>query len=260
MKKNQPSGQKVLYEELTPGEFKSRMADAPIAYLPLGTLEWHGEHMPLGSDGIQPFEFFRELAADIGGIVLPALFLGPDKMDVVDDLEYYGKDRGNNENLKKQQYVRQKLTGSIYWIPDSLFISLIENILKQLNRQGFKILVAHGHGPSTNQIISHSKKWEEEFDIKIFHLWGSGNVEWEGFMFDHGAMLETSVVMKYRPELVHMENLPKDPEKWPVGIRGYDPRIYASKEKGEEIVKTTKQRIINSLKTELDKLTKTQRD
>ena len=255
MKKYQPAKQKVLYEELTPVEFRVRMAVAPIAYLPLGTLEWHGEHMPLGSDGIQPFEFFREVAAVAGGIVLPALFLGPDKMEVADGLEYYGKDMGNQPNAERQQYEKQKLTGSIYWIADSLFISLIENILKQLKRQGFKILVAHGHGPSTNQIINHIPGWEAEFGIKIFHLWGSGNDEWEGFMSDHGAMLETSVIMKYRPDLVHMENLTKDPDIWPVGIRGHDPRIYASAEKGEEIVKTTMRRIIISLKAELGKLT-----
>jgi creatinine amidohydrolase/Fe(II)-dependent formamide hydrolase-like protein len=73
-------------------------------------------------------------------------------------------------------------------------------------------------------------------------------------MSDHAAMLETSVVMKYRPDLVHMENLTTDPNHWPVGIRGHDPRIYASAEKGEEIVKSTRQLIINSLKAELDKL------
>jgi creatinine amidohydrolase len=251
VKKNQPARQKVLYEELTPLEYQLRMDDAPIAYLPLGTLEWHGEHMPLGSDGIQPFEFFREVAATVGGIVLPALFLGPDKMEETDGLEYYGKDLGNNPNSEKQQYEKQKLAGSIYWIPDLLFNSIIENILKQLKRQGFKILVAHGHGPSTIQIIKHTPEWEAKFGIKIFHLWGSENDDLEGFMSDHGAMLETSVIMKYRPELIHMENLPKDTDIWPVGIRGYDPRIYANPQKGEEIVKNTKQRIINVLKAEL---------
>ncbi|MHC4805537.1 MAG: PhoPQ-activated pathogenicity-related family protein, partial [Planctomycetota bacterium] len=35
------SAQKVLYAELTPQEFRDRIAAAPIAYLPLGTLEWH---------------------------------------------------------------------------------------------------------------------------------------------------------------------------------------------------------------------------
>ena len=245
--------QKVLYEELTPGEFRTRMAAAPVAYLPLGTLEWHGEHLPLGSDGIQPYMFFQEVAFEVGGIVLPALFLGPDKMEEIAGVEYYGKDRGNPANAEKQQYERQMLTGSIYWIPDSFFIALMESILKQLKRQGFKILVAHGHGLSTRQVINHTPQWEAEFGIKIFHLWGSENDELYGFMSDHAAMLETSVVMKYRPELVQMENLPKDPNLWPIGIRGYDPRVHASTEKGEEIVKIQKQRIINSLKAELGK-------
>jgi len=34
------SGIKVLYEELHPDEFIERINECPIAYLPLGTLEW----------------------------------------------------------------------------------------------------------------------------------------------------------------------------------------------------------------------------
>ena len=60
-------------------EFRERLAAAPIAYLPLGTLEWHGEHLPIGADGIQSQGFFCRLAGRAGGIVLPMLFLGPDR-------------------------------------------------------------------------------------------------------------------------------------------------------------------------------------
>jgi creatinine amidohydrolase len=242
---------KVHYQELTPSEFLERLADAPVAYLPLGTLEFHGDHLPLGSDGIQPLSFFSEVAAEIGGIVLPALFLGPDRMEEVNGTEFYGKDLGNPSYAVKQQYEKQILPGSAYWIPDSLFIAIIESILNQLKRQGFKILVAHGHGPSTNLIIKNRERWEPEFGIKLFHLWGSGNDPEIGFMSDHAGMLETSVVMKYRPGLVHMENLPEDISIWPRGIRGFDPRIYASKEKGDEIVRIQKQRIIKIIREEL---------
>ncbi len=245
--------QKVLFEELTPEEFRIRLAEAPIAYLPLGTLEWHGEHLPLGSDSVQPSSFFQELAIQVGGIVMPALFLGPDKMEVVNDVEYYGKDRGNNFEDEKQRYDKQILAGSVYWIPDSLFISLLESILKQLKRQGFKILVAHGHGPSTRIVMDHSELWEAKYGIKIFHLWGSENDDWNGFMYDHAAMLETSVVMKYRPDLVHMENLSPNPDIWPLGVRGYDPRFYASLEKGNEIVNIQMNRIVTKLKEALKK-------
>ena len=54
--------EKVLYVELTPSEFAERLAAAPITYLPLGTLEWHGPHLPLGSDGLQAQGFFMILA------------------------------------------------------------------------------------------------------------------------------------------------------------------------------------------------------
>jgi len=62
---------KVLYEELLPLEYLERLNACPIAYLPLGTLEWHGLHLPLGSDGLQSKGFFMRLAGRIGGIVLP---------------------------------------------------------------------------------------------------------------------------------------------------------------------------------------------
>lgn len=42
--------EKVLYEELCPAEFQERLQACPVAYLPLGTLEWHGPHLPLGAD------------------------------------------------------------------------------------------------------------------------------------------------------------------------------------------------------------------
>ena len=251
MPEDQSENSKVLYQELTPSEFLQRLAYAPVAYLPLGTLEFHGDHLPLGSDAIQPLSFFSELAAEIGGIVMPPLFLGPDRMEEVNGVEFYGKDLGNPPHAEKQQYEKQILPGSAYRIPDELFHDIIENILRLLKRQGFKILVAHGHGPSTNLIIRNRQKWEPEFGIKIFHLWGSDNDDEVGFMSDHAGMLETSVVMKYRPGLVHMENLPEDNTIWPRGIRGFDPRIHASREKGEEIVRIQKLRIKKLINEEL---------
>ena len=61
---------KVLYEELLPEECVQRIQEMPVAYLPLGTLEWHGPHMPLGADGIQSKELFVRVAEKVGGVVL----------------------------------------------------------------------------------------------------------------------------------------------------------------------------------------------
>ena len=83
--------EKVLYQELRPREFAERIAKTPIAYLPLGTLEWHGLHLPLGSDGLQSQGLFCEMARRVGGIVLPMLFLGPDKTKEVDGIKFLSK-------------------------------------------------------------------------------------------------------------------------------------------------------------------------
>jgi creatinine amidohydrolase len=51
--------EETLYEKLTPVAYEARILKAPIAYLPLGTLEWHGPHLPLGSDHLD--ELRREV-------------------------------------------------------------------------------------------------------------------------------------------------------------------------------------------------------
>ena len=101
-------------------------------------------------------DFFKRLASETGGIVLPMLFIGPDPYDTtIDGRDYYGMDCGR---LFSDQctYEIQQLKGSVYWVPDSTFDLMMNGMMKQLSRAGFKIVVAHGHGPSTNYIGSHA--------------------------------------------------------------------------------------------------------
>ena len=72
--------EKVDYEELLPHEFEARLARRPVGYLPLGTLEWHGPHHALGSDLLQARGLFQRAARRFGGIVLPPLWVGPDRI------------------------------------------------------------------------------------------------------------------------------------------------------------------------------------
>jgi creatinine amidohydrolase len=220
---------KVLYEELTPEEFRARIKEAPIAYLPLGTIEWHGEHLPLGADGLQSRGFFERLARESGGIVLPMLFLGPDRMQKTGDRELYGMDISHTEH----KYRSRQLPGSAYWVPDETFKAILDSVLKQLKRAGFGIVVAHGHGPSTEYFRDHSAEWCKRFGLVCFDCWGSEYDEKGlGIQVDHAAMNETSLVMALRPELVQMDRLPQDPAHWPLAVEGRDPRAHASAEVG----------------------------
>jgi len=243
--------EKVLYAELTPHEFRERIAAAPIAYLPLGTLEWHGEHLPIGSDGLQSYGFFIELAREVGGIVLPMLFLGPDRMQKVDGKELYGMDicKGMPED---RRYPNQQLAGSAYWVPEETFRAIIEATLKQLSRAGFKIVVGHGHGPSTGFFQKHAKEWKEKYGLETFTCWGSEyDRQGLGIMVDHAAMNETSLVMALRPELVQMERLPKIDKGWPVGVGGKDPRVHASARVGRKAIKLQIKRMAKILRDAL---------
>ena len=251
MAHGQENSTSVLYEELTPKDFRIRISEAPIAYLPLGTIEWHGEHLPLGSDGLQSKRFLEILATDVGGIVLPMYFLGPDMSKVVDGKELYGMDI---HRAKEHGRPEQQLDGSAYWISDSLFFAMVEATIVQLKRAGFKIIVYHGHGPSTGKVSSKSEEWQKKYDLKMFNCWGDKLGEGYGIMTDHAAMNETSLVMAMYPELVQMENLPSDTEQWPLGVSGKDPRIYASPEVGNKSINNQKKRMGDILRNALSEL------
>jgi len=84
------SEEKVHYTELLPHEFQQRLQAKPVAYLPLGTLEWHGPHLPLGSDSIQSEGLMVACARQLGGIVLPPLYLGPDQAITTQNGQTFG--------------------------------------------------------------------------------------------------------------------------------------------------------------------------
>ena len=61
----------LRYERLHPAELRAAVERAPLAYVPIGTLEFHGEHLPSGSTRSRrtPSASGRPSAA--GGVVLP---------------------------------------------------------------------------------------------------------------------------------------------------------------------------------------------
>ena len=262
--KNEVDHSEVEYTRLTPTDFRERISKAPIAYLPLGTLEWHGEHLPLGSDGMQSFSFMKDLAHEVGGIVLPMLYLGPDLKRIENGQELYGMDVWLSENEGKMYMPPQQLDGSSYWVPDELFHQIVEHSIKQLARAGFKIVVAHGHGPSTRHVIEHWQEWEEKYGVIIYTCW-TWNIRGEndkeatersqreglGIMTDHAAMNETSLMMHYYPDLVKMDQLPSDTAQWPLAVAGRDPRLYASAAQGQKAVEFQLERMARLLREAL---------
>jgi creatinine amidohydrolase len=224
--------EKVRYLDLLPDEFRARLAARPVAYLPLGTLEWHGEHAPLGSDALISSGLFERAALRFGGIVLPALFLGPDRSRVGPD----GRQLVGMEYHESTTPPRQ-LDGGAYWVGRGLFLSLCEAVLAQAARAGFTVVVADGHGPSRRAWGEHVDGWEQQFGLRLVAVSRDLRDVWRSQM-DHAARNETSLVMALRPGLVDLGRLPADRAVWPQGVGGEDPRD-ASAAHGEECLEAS---------------------
>lgn len=220
---------KVHYFELLPHEFRARIALAPVAYLPLGTVEWHGEHCALGSDALISGGLFERAARRFGGIVLPPLFLGPDRARLeADGALLVGMDYADTTVPARQ------LDGSCYRIDEGLFLMMCEALIAQAKRAGFKVLVADGHGPSRWAWARYASSWESRYGIQLISVDRDFAGAWRS-QVDHAARNETSLMLAIRPDLVDLAQLPADRAIWPTGVGGEDPRD-SSAAYGEECI------------------------
>lgn len=232
--------EKVDYEELLPCEFKARLEQRPVGYLPIGTLEWHGEHNALGADFLQARGLFRRAASRFGGIVLPPIWLGPDRIMGQDSgPDLIGMDTANSTTPHRQ------LSGSLYWVPKGVFLVLVESVLAQAKRAGFKCILADGHGPSRSAWAEMVDVWEKQFGLQLLSARRDFPGEWKTQM-DHAGRNETSILMAVAPELVDLSQLPTDRDQWPQGVGGEDPRD-STTAFGEELIETTLSAIGNKL-------------
>ena len=232
----------LKFDELTMKEAKAAAEQGKVIIIPVGSVEEHGEHLPLCTDSLQSEYIALEVAKRTGCLVAP-----PIKYGVC--------------NLTRN------FPGTISISFESLR-GLMRDILSEFIRNGFsKILVLSGHMDEPHMAALRiaaqevmQKVSSEGKNARIivcsdynfaYKLKGEHFNEHDG----HGGEIETSRIMAIRPELVKKERqksypkLPEfeilpTPEKYfPAGIIG-DPTS-ASAEKGklandyviEEIIK-----------------------
>jgi creatinine amidohydrolase len=63
-------------ERLRPYKIESALSERSLIYLPLGTIEWHCYHLPVGLDALTAHGLCLQAAAKQGGLVWPALYYG----------------------------------------------------------------------------------------------------------------------------------------------------------------------------------------
>lgn len=66
----------VRLELLLPIQIRERLAENPVVFIPLGTVEWHCEHLPVGLDALTAHGLCLRAASLEGGLVYPPLHYG----------------------------------------------------------------------------------------------------------------------------------------------------------------------------------------
>jgi creatinine amidohydrolase len=171
------------FEELTAPQFTAAMSETSLVFFPVGSLEFHGPHLPLGTDAIHAYEFCIRVAQVTGGVVLPVTYWGA-----------VGHDGWPGSLL----------------ISESTFRALVKDIFRLLAEQKVKLVIATtGHWPARQgktlaEIAQRSMK--EYPSTRILAL-DPYSVNPQDQKVDHAGKKETSLVLAIRPALVHMDKL-----------------------------------------------------
>lgn len=205
-----------LFEELHPDELEKIIQESGVAYLPLGTLEWHERHLPFGLDALVSYEICKELCKRLGGCVIPPFYFGTDREHRIDGKVFHGMDAR----------VKRILPGSVYFLKNGLFFEILRSIAENVEQQGFKILVVVStHSGSGQQKVLEKLAQERIGSFRILVFPGK---KFAGGI-DHASKLETGLMLAIREDLVHMQKLTFPYE----AIAGEDPFL-ANKSEGKE--------------------------
>lgn len=243
---------KVRYEEMFPHEIVAARKKCSVAYLPVGGVEWHGQHNCLGLDTVKAHHLGMECAQKIGGLVFPPLFYGEPRQNYLMET-----DHDNDNKIKEKMEISEENFFSNYLDEDKNeadfnYVKLLVRTLKEIKSLDFDLVILlAGHYP----LLSHCRSAVEIFNLQTrgeTKAWATSGYELVQKELpnagDHAAAWETSLMMYFRPELVDLEQLPKDEAEALIGVMGRDPRKYASREYGEKGVKLIIEKIDNKIK------------
>ncbi len=184
----------MKWEDLTVEEFKDSIKETKgVAIIPLGCLEKHGYHMPLGTD-----MFIARAIAEKASEIEPALVVPIAPYGIISEAQHrYG----------------------CLSISSKLQYELLEELCDELARNGYhKIIILNGHGGSINfanyfaqsrlekyhpyivyvyRAHTRTRQQQQEFLNKYGPLNGSG----------HADLIETSEIMYLNPDTIHLDRI-----------------------------------------------------
>lgn len=191
------------FEEIAGFAVAETVSQSPLGILPLGSLEFHGPHNPLGCDSIIISGIAERVAVRTNGLLFPTV------------------------NFTQCPAQTTHFQGTMSARPEVMTM-YFEDILRNILQLGFrKLFILNGHdgniGPgraAISQVANETKdaallfaSWWEFLSGERMRTLGLFQQSNGGH--GHGGPLETSAVAAFRPDLVHLDkakDLPEPPD------------------------------------------------
>ena len=228
----------MLLEDITMTNFADGLEKTKTLILPLGTVEEHGEHLPLSTDTIVVYEVAKMAAKEIPLFVAPPL--------------HYGVCTSTSQHA-----------GTIGISFDTLRSS-VEDIVKSAYEKGlrnFVVISGHAGGSHATAMKEAGEElihWLPESKIAVLTVYDLILKEAleiaETENDSHAGEIETSLILAMTPELVKgssPEEYPTFPKPfivrnklkyWPGGVWGNPEK--ATKEKGEQVFNLAVEKLV----------------
>lgn len=230
----------MYIENYTSDEFKLNLSKSNIVIIPVGSLEAHGHHLPLGTDIFSPKLFCKMINEKLED----SIWIAPEIP--------YGQSYELTVYPGTINVPSETLSDYMYWVGKGFYDNGI-----------LKIIFLNGHGGNINALNLASEKliklgaevatinWWLDFSSDILTI-----TDTQG----HGGEDETSAILYYNEKLVHMDKAMKNNIKPLIKIKYKNSAKYlykdalsgdatkASKEKGGKIFKLLTDKIIDFIK------------
>lgn len=202
----------TMMNRLTWPEYRDRVQrDGSVVFLPCGATEQHGPHLPLGTDHLLASAVATSVATRLGGLVAPPLAYG-----------YKSQPKCGGG---------QHFCGTTS-LDAATLIGNVRDTVREFARHGVQHLVlCNGHyenqwfltegidlalrdlGPEPPLSVMRMEYWDFFTAPTLARIFPDG---FPGFALEHAAVLETSMMLCYHPELVHLDRIPDDgPAQFP---------------------------------------------
>lgn len=232
----------MLFQNENSFDVKEKIEKSKIAILPVGAVESHGPHLPLGTDNYLAEKLSGRVAEQVGAFILPTLPYG-------------------------QVWSLKNFPGSINVSNESL-ISFLVDIGTSLYEQGFRVFVMiNGHLGNAVALKEAARKLYSLYpEFRILYLFYPGvkqiteqvrEAKSAHSSYFHACEIETSYMLYLAPDYVDMSraitdipNIPPSADVTPTPWETFttsavlgDAKI-ATVEKGEQIIQVALENMV----------------